>query len=89
MSVNISMEKPERSSRAKLLFAPFFVIGPIFGLIFQSIGMGFLTLFASVAILFTGKYPEGMWNYNKKVFIKSTKLNAFLSHLTDDTKVSE
>jgi len=66
--VTFTVEYPERLSRGwllvKLLFGYFYVIIPhAICLGIYEIGVGIVTFIAFWAILFTGKYPKGMFEF--------------------------
>jgi hypothetical protein len=81
--VKIELAYPERISRLVLLFGFFMVIPHFIMFFFRAIGLYFVVLIAFLAILFTGTYPEGLWNYSYRFFRFTTRLNFFLNFLTD------
>lgn len=75
-------------SRGELLLRTFFgifyiQIPHIFVLYFLLIGAMFVNFIAFWAILFTGKYPRGMWNYMLNLQRWVLRLNARTNNLAD------
>lgn len=83
--VSLSLSHPDRSSRLHLLFSFLIAIPAYVVFIFTSIGANFMAFFAWFAVLFTGKYPRGMWDFVSKNTIFGAQLSAYMSHLTDTT----
>jgi hypothetical protein len=86
-AVSYSVEYPERLSRLlnnipylKLIL----VIPHIVVLIFLFIGSVAVSFIAWWAILFTGKYPRGMFEYTTGVLRWSTRVSAYAGMLTDE-----
>ncbi len=52
-------------------------------LIFYGIATWFASLAAFVAILFTGQYPESLFNFNMGFFRWSSRVTAYLNFMTD------
>ena len=52
-------------------------------LLFYGIGLMVVTLIAWFAIVFTGSYPEGMFNFARNAMGYSTRATAFALLLTD------
>jgi TRAP-type mannitol/chloroaromatic compound transport system permease small subunit len=79
----------ETYSRAELilrsLFGYIYIALPhLFILAFLSIWGAILTFIAFWSILFTGRYPESMFEYQVKLIRWSTRVNARLYNLSDD-----
>jgi hypothetical protein len=86
--VVLDIEYPEASNRVSVLlramFGIFYVLLPhAFILFFLQIGAMFVRMIAFWAVLFTGKYPEGMHAYMVGVIRWNVRVNAFMSYLTD------
>ncbi len=81
--VKINLAYPERISRLVLLFSFFFVIPHLFMMFFRAIGFYFVMILAFWAILFTGSFPESLWNWTYRFFRFSTRLQFFLYWQTD------
>ena len=86
--VTLDAEYPETLSRKhallKLLFGWLYVgIPHLIVLYVLSIVAAFVTLIAFFAILFTGKFPRGMFDFVVGVQRWSWRVNAYLSFLTD------
>jgi hypothetical protein len=60
------------------LAIPLFIVAALYG-----IGALFATLGAWFAILFTGRYPEGLYNYNAGFVRFASRLNAYFLLQTD------
>jgi hypothetical protein len=68
----------------RTLFGAFYIQLPhLFVLLFIQIGAMFINLIAFWAILITGKYPKGMWNYMVKWLRWNWRLSARLNNLAD------
>lgn len=78
---------PEKVSQGKVLlrmFLGFFMIIPhAFILYFRMIGVMFINIAAWFSILFSGKYPEGMFNFVVETLRWQTRVNAYFSLFTD------
>lgn len=86
--VVLDIEYPETSNRVSVLlramFGIWYVLIPhAFLLFFLQIGVMFVRIIAFWAVLFTGKYPEGMHNYMVGVLRWNIRVSAFMSYLTD------
>ena len=88
MSLPLDIEYPETSNRVSVLlramFGIWYVLIPhAFLLFFLQIGVMFVRVIAFWAVLFTGKYPEGMHAYMVGVIRWNIRVSAFMSYLTD------
>ena len=88
--VNITVERPMKPSRGWALAFLLFAIPKGLALVphFIVLGaLGFLSLFASIAaqvsVLFTGRYPESLYDFVVGVMRWQTRVNAFFLGLTD------
>ncbi len=86
--MKLTITHQETYSRSELLLRTFF------GVIYIGIPHGFLLLFAGIwsailafvtfwVALLTGKFPEGIFNYQTKLMNWSMRLSASLGHLVD------
>jgi hypothetical protein len=87
-NMNYYVKHQEKYSRGELLvralFGLFYIgIPHFFVLYFLSIGALFVRLIAFWTILFTGKYPKGMWDYQVKLIRYQLRVSARLSNFSD------
>jgi hypothetical protein len=86
--MKLSIQHQERYSRGQLLLRTFF------GFIYIGIPHAFLLFFVSIwaailmfcawwVVLFTAKYPKGMFNFQVKLYNWQTRLSATLYNLVD------
>ena len=85
---SLEMPYPESLSRGLLLVKTFFGIIYValphgFALIFRMLWGGILTFVAWWAVLFTGKYPASMHEYNVGTIRWGIRVNAYLMNMTD------
>jgi hypothetical protein len=81
--VTFSAEYAEKMSRLTTFFRYFMVIPHLIVLYFVSIAASVITFIAWWAILFTGKYPKGMWDFMVGYMRWSTRVNGYSYFLTD------
>jgi hypothetical protein len=86
--VKFSIDYPETLSRGMLLLKTFFgwfyvLIPHGFVLFFYSIAALVVTFIAWWAILFTGKYPKGMFEFVVGYQRWSNRVNAYMLLMTD------
>ena len=88
--VDVVIEHPEKSSRllavGTLLFLipKFFILIPHFlALYFLSFLSIILGIFAQFAVLFTGKYPHGIFDIVKGLLRWKLRVNSYIFGLTD------
>jgi hypothetical protein len=82
--VKFSVEYPETLSRG-LIFIKWLLIIPHFiVLYFLQIASFFVTFVAWFAILFTGKYPRGMFDFNVGVMRWQNRVSAYFSLMRDE-----
>src|SRR3989338_6646569 len=86
--VKFTIEYPEKLSRLILLLKTFF--GWLYVLIphgiilsFYIFSLFFTTIFAWFAILFTGKYPRGLFDFSVGYQRWSNRVNAYMLLMTD------
>jgi len=86
--LHFKIDYPEKSSRGILLlrwlFGAIYVMIPHgFLLCFYGIAVSFVSIIAWWAILFTGKYPEGMYNFVLNYYRWYVRVMAYMLKLTD------
>jgi Domain of unknown function (DUF4389) len=86
--MKVTIKHQESYSRGELilrtLFGAFYIILPhMFVLLFISIAAGFINFIAFWAILITGKYPQGMWNFMLGMLRWNLRLSARMDNLSD------
>ena len=87
--VRLVMPYPQEFSRLQALFFTFLgFIGPliliphVFVIFFLGIAAYFINIIAWFAILFTGRYPKGMWEFMRKLLRYGMRINAYMGVLT-------
>jgi len=68
----------------RAFFGPFMLIPHIFILVFRIYGSMFVSMVAWFAVLFTGKYPENMFNFVVGTGRWSARINNFMIFYCDD-----
>jgi hypothetical protein len=83
-AVTFQVDHPERLSRL-LIFVKWLFIIPNF-IVFYLLGIAYLVtlVIAWFAILFTGRYPEGLFRFAVGVFRWSLRINVYLYLLRDE-----
>jgi hypothetical protein len=86
--VDVQIAYPESLSRILLLVRLFFgyiyvIIPHGFLLLFRTLAMYFVIFIAWWAVLITGKYPKGMHDFVVGTLRWGTRVNAYMSFLTD------
>jgi hypothetical protein len=86
--VKFNVEYPEKLSRGKLILKTLF--GVIYVGIPHGVVLGLYSVAASIvmfvswwAILFTGKFPKGMFDFLVKYFRWSLRVGAYMGLMTD------
>jgi hypothetical protein len=87
-ATNFEMEYPESLSRGTLLLKAFFgfiycVLPHAFMLLFRTLWGAILSFIAWWVVLFTGKYPQSTFEFNKGTILWSLRLNAYMMYMTD------
>ena len=87
--VNLTVEYPEKLSRGILLLKVFFgwlYVGIPHGfmLFFYQIAVAVVIFIAFWAILFTGKFPSGMYNFVVGYHRWSVRVQAYMNFLRDE-----
>lgn len=75
---------PERLSRLLIFVKWLLVIPHLIVLVFLGIAVGITSLIAWFAILFTGRYPRGMWEFGIGVYRWSANVTAYMSLMRDE-----
>jgi hypothetical protein len=79
----LELDYPERLSRWKIFFKGLFIIPHLVVLIFLAIAMLVVECIAWWAILITGRYPQGMFNFVAGVLRWGYRVTAYWYLLTD------
>lgn len=74
----------EGRNRLTVFFRYFMVIPLMLVGIFYVLGAYIVTFIAWFALVFTGRYPDGMYNYNAGVIRFMARVNGYFNLLTDD-----
>ncbi len=86
-TVEFSMERPEKLSRLLNFFTfikAFALIPQMFVIMFVAIAAYFVIFIAWWIVLFTGKYPEGMFNFMVGFLRWVQRISNYLSFMTDN-----
>jgi hypothetical protein len=75
---------PSRLKRWLIFFRGLLIIPHTFVLYLLAMALGIVTFFAWWAILFTGRYPEGMWSFSMSVMRWNARVQTYLIGLRDD-----
>lgn len=81
--VVFELDYPERLSRWKIFFKGIFAIPHIIVLSLLGVAAYIVTIIAWFAILFTGRYPEGMFTFMVGVLRWGHRVGAYIFLLTD------
>jgi hypothetical protein len=86
--LKLNIDYPEKLSRGKLLLRLFFgwaYVGIPHGLILSLYGsaVGCMVVVAWFIVLFTGKYPRGMFDFAVQYMRWSGRVGAYMSFMTD------
>lgn len=79
----LSVEYPERLSRGLIFIKWLLVLPHIIALVFVGIAALFVGIAAFFAVLFTGRWPEGMRTFLVGVIRWSTRVSAYFYLMTD------
>ena len=87
-NVTFEMEYPKSLSRGNLLLKTFLgifyiIIPHLFVLSFRIIGVYFVIIIAWWAVLFTGKYPKGMFDFMVGTLRWELRFNLYIHNMTD------
>jgi hypothetical protein len=72
-----SVDYPERSSRLLIFFRWLLLIPHLFVLYFFRLAVSVTTFIAWFAILFTGSYPRGLWDFSVSYQVWSANVTAY------------
>ena len=81
--ITVSAAYPEKLSRLSTFFRFFLLIPQMIVLWFVGIVAGVFMFFAWFAIMFTGKYPKGLFNFVAGYMRWSTRVSGYYYLLTD------
>jgi len=81
--ITVGVTYPEKLSRLSTFFRFILVIPQMIVLWLVGIIAGIMMFFAWWAILFTGKYPKGLFNFVAGYLRWSTRVSGYSSLLTD------
>ena len=79
----LSIEYPERLSRGLIFIKWLLVIPHVFALLFVFIAAFFVAIASFFAVLFTGRWPEGMRRFIVGTTRWSTRVGAYVCLMTD------
>jgi hypothetical protein len=82
--VSLSVDVPARTSRLSTFFRFLLVIPQLIVFAFVALAWYLTTLLAWFAILFTGRYPRGLFNFGAGVMRWSARLDAYRYYLIDE-----
>ena len=82
--VEFNVEYPERLSRLLIFFKWLLIIPNMLVLYFVGMVAGICLFLSWFAILFTGRFPKGMWGFVKGYTRWSMNVAAYLYYLRDD-----
>jgi Domain of unknown function (DUF4389) len=77
------LEYPERLSRGLIFIKWLLVIPHLIVLMFVFIGVSFVNFIAWLAILFTGRFPRGMFDFVTGAMRWNHRVNVYMNLLTD------
>lgn len=81
--ITYNAEYPAKMSRLTTFFRCILIIPQAFVLYFVGIAAGIVSFIAWWVILFTGKYPEGMFDFMVGYMRWTTRVNSYSMLLTD------
>jgi hypothetical protein len=81
--IKLEIERPERLSRLSTLFRPILAIPQLIVLYFLALAAWVILLVAWVAVVITGRYPVGMFDFIAGYLRWSTRVSGYLFLLTD------
>lgn len=83
-SLRLTVTPTEKHNRLTVLFRIFLVIPHAIILTFLGIALIVVTIIAWFAILITGQYPEGMYNFSRGVLRWGARVAAYIYLFVDD-----
>lgn len=75
---------PARLRRWLIFFRGLFIIPHSIVLYFMTLALSVVTFAAWWAILFTGRYPEGMWSFSMSVMRWGARVQIYIMNLRDE-----
>lgn len=82
--VTYEVAYPERLSRWLIFVKWLLAIPHLIVLYFLQLATGFVTFFAFFAILFTGKFPRGLFDFNVNVYRWGANVSAYVGLFRDE-----
>ncbi len=82
--VTFDVEYPERLSRWKIFFKWIFILPQAVVLAFIGFAFSFTTFFAFFAVLFTGRYPRGFFDFGVSFLRWQANVGAYAGLLRDE-----
>lgn len=82
--VTLDVTVPDRTSRLSTFFRWLLVIPHLIVLFFIDVAWFFVTFIAWFAILFTGRYPRGLFGFSAGVLRWTIRVNAYQWYLVDE-----
>ena len=82
--ITVNVDYPEKLSRLTTLFRLFLLIPQYIVLMFVGLIAGIAMFFGWWAIMFTGKYPKGLFNFVAGYLRWSTRVTGYYYLLTDN-----
>ncbi len=83
-TAEFDIEYPERLSRLLIFVKWLLIIPHLLVLWVLAVGFGLITFIAWFAILITGKYPRGMWDYALMYLRWSQNIGAYVTLMRDE-----
>ncbi len=81
--ITLDVEFPDKLSRLTTFFRCLLIIPQLFVLYFVGIAAGVIIFISWWAILFTGRYPKGLFDFVSGYFRWVTRVNGYYYLLTD------
>lgn len=85
--IDVVAQYPERSSRLLMffmIFKPFLLIPHLFVLYILSMVVGFIMVLAWFAVVFTGNYPRGLWDFMLGFTRWQTRVSLYMMGMRDE-----
>lgn len=81
--LDVEVERQGEYARFLPLVKWLLAVPHLIALVFVGLGAFFVFIYAFVAVLIAGRYPEGAWNYMLGLYRWTVRVNAYLLLLTD------
>lgn len=82
--VQLDVDYPKRLSRWKIFFKPLFAFPQAIVLLFVSFAFSFTSLFSAWAVLFTGRYPRGFFDFGVSLLRWQTNVAIYSGLMRDE-----